>query len=758
MHSSGTLSRREGATWLAVLPLLLYLLLAGAGAWAGVYVTGFRAASLAILILVFAGWAVAAWYHPVARPRSMLWPVLVLIVAAQTVAAVLSPLPRIGLEYAGYTAILAGLYLLLVRLVARPALARRIALVLAIVTLVIAAVYLAIAFSIWLEWWRLLGRLTVPPLRPDYVAIMYGAPGILTAFLVGGALASTAMLWPAGPRERALCGLLWVVVLAAVVVASARSAWVALPVAIAVGAVLVFLTGGRSRLPASRGAKAAIGAGAGVAVVLLVAIGPALAQRLTAGGGEDLRVSLVANAMRAFAHDAVTGGGPGTWVIARISNTERDEIDWYIPHAHNVPAQTLAESGVLGVVVGIVAILAVGSVVVRAFRSGDGVRRTLAIGVVVIGAYLAIHQLFDFFLDMPAILFAAVLPLATLDALDLASRGAAGNAPPRRWLVAVPAAIAIVPLLLLLTVERPALVGDEAALEMPDDAPMAAVLAAEANDADGTPTSYRWTRGLAMATLGQDTSALDDLLSVARQDDLPQAWLNAAQLQLTHGDTDGARDSIARALRIGRQQPGIDVAAIPILLALGDTANAQEQATSALSGAPQLTDDPWWETTPELRALRDVAVNVLVNASDSSRAWQIALLSGDADRARQIAATLPTDRAIVGDVIDAWSNVPGARERLERGVLADPLGPGAGWAARIAARDGDADAAHRFRRIASIPSGSTRSDNGYDVVVTDQIPVGQVPGPNAGFHFAYAYHRGSPLSMLVPGLPQIDLR
>ena len=63
---------------------------------------------------------------------------------------------------------------------------------------------------------------------------MYGAPGILTAFLVCAAVASISMLWPSG-SFRALCVVLAAVVLIAVVVAAARSAWVAVAAAAVVG-------------------------------------------------------------------------------------------------------------------------------------------------------------------------------------------------------------------------------------------------------------------------------------------------------------------------------------------------------------------------------------------------------------------------------------------------------------------------------------------------------------------------------------------
>ena len=615
MQSPGNLSRREGIAWLAVLPLLLYLLLTGAGASNGTYLVPFRIVSLAILVGVFAGWAWAAWLHPAARPRSVLAPVIVLIVAAQTVAAVLSPLPRIGLEYAGYTGILAGLYLLLVRLLARPSLARRIALVVAVVTLVIAGLYLAVVVGIWLDWWAILGRLTVPPLRPEYQALMYGAPGILTAFLVCAAVASISMLWPSG-SFRALCVALAAVVLIAVVVASARSAWAGVAAAAVIGAVVILLTGRRLAIPRAP-RTLAMGAIAGLGVLLVaLAIGPALIRRFTLGGGEEFRVSLAGNAMRLFSEHPLTGGGPGQWVISRTSLTAPSEIDWYIPHAHNVATQTLAESGVLGAIVGIVAILAVGHVVIRAFRSGDVTRRSLAIGVVVIATYFAVHQLFDFFLDMPAIMFAAVLPLAGLDAMDLAASGQEQR-PPSRRLVAVPTVLAIVPLLLLLAVERPALLGEAAAEVLPGDPAQAVALATEAIDADGEPTPYRWTRGLAEASLGNDAAALADLDGGCHAGRPPpgvagcrvppgEAWATTMPLESSSNGPSGSDTSSQRSTSRRSRSSWHS--------ATGQ--RAEEQAVLALPGAPTLTDDPWWQSSPELQSLHDAAVVRVVEGPD----------------------------------------------------------------------------------------------------------------------------------------------
>jgi hypothetical protein len=203
----------------------------------------------------------------------------------------------------------------------------------------------------------------------------------------------------------------------------------------------------------------------------------------------------------------------------------------------------------------------------------------------------------------------------------------------------------------------------------------------------------------------------------------------------------------------------VNLAALPVALAIGDSAGAEAHAASALLQAETLADDPWWDSSPELRAVRDAAVERLTFGPDRLGAWSVALLAGNADRARMIAGELPPDQQpLASMVIDAWIGAPGGRSTLERFALDDPLGRGPGWAALVAARDGDEATASRFRRLAAIAYGSTLSGSGFDVVVTTDPPLAQPPGPNAPFHFRYVYHRSVPAGMLVPGLPQIDLR
>ena len=45
-----------------------------------------------------------------------------------------------------------------------------------------------------------------------------------------------------------------------------------------------------------------------------------------------------------FVDAPITGVGPGMWAPERILHTDEGELDFYIPHAHNLVFQTAAPS------------------------------------------------------------------------------------------------------------------------------------------------------------------------------------------------------------------------------------------------------------------------------------------------------------------------------------------------------------------------------------------------------------------------------
>ena len=73
-------------------------------------------------------------------------------------------------------------------------------------------------------------------------------------------------------------------------------------------------------------------------------------------------------ALRMFSEAPLLGTGPGTWAVQRAAYTEPSEFDCYIPHAHDVYLQTLAELGIVGLLAGALALPAVAWLILRGLR------------------------------------------------------------------------------------------------------------------------------------------------------------------------------------------------------------------------------------------------------------------------------------------------------------------------------------------------------------------------------------------------------
>ena len=305
-----------------------------------------------------------------------------------------------------------------------------------------------------------------------------------------------------------------------------------------------------------------------------------------------------------FASAPVTGGGAGTWVADRIALTQATETDYYIPHAHNLYAQTAAEHGLVGLLAGVLAIGCLAWLIFGALRDPDAVRRRWGWAALFATVYFGAHQLLDFYANFPATLFAFALPIAWLDATaarSITARVATPAIPPRaRRLLGGVAAAAGAGVLALavagLTVQETpaqAMTDGQAAAGRGDWAAALPFFRA-ANDADPTIPSYAFARGLAEARAGDPARALEALMGVGKTDDLPVAWLDAAALRLDAGDTAGAREALGPALRLGYQQPAVLFATGSLLERAGDPAGADAAWASTLQSLPSLAGDPWW--------------------------------------------------------------------------------------------------------------------------------------------------------------------
>ena len=654
---------RSLAAWGAVAFLATYLTFIGGGWW-GIY-----SAPLRLLTMVLAGggllvWALVAWKNPAWRPRSVLLPAILASLASLTVSTVFSRVPRVSLEYLAYAVVLAALYLLLVRLFSHDYFRRRLAVLGSLLFVIAGTAFLVGALGQWIAWWDLLGRVTVPPLRPGAEGLTYGNPS--AALTMVGLLAVPAVA-TFGAASR-LGAVVWLgagfLVGSVALVSGSRAGWLALALtALVVPAVWLLSAANRaqlSRLVARLMGQSGRGALVVVAAVMIgiaVLFAPEILRR-AAGGGEELRLTFWVTALRMFSDSPITGTGPGTWVIQRSSFTTASEPDYFIPHAHNLEVQTLAELGLIGASAAIVVVASV----IWLLRSGitdadERSRRWAWLGFAGL-TYLVFHQLLDFYANMPAALFAAALPVAYLDASASAPHRGPGGARRFPWPTTlervgwpIGAAFAALALVGLMWQEAPAInlgrAVDAANQGRWSDALEPARRAVESDPEIG---SHQLVAGLAESRAGNHSAAASHFERVARRDDLPEAWLNLAAEQATLARPDDALASLRAALRLGRQRTSVALAAGDLALRLGDREMAIDAFAQALSKAPSLAGDPWWHADPDRDAAFGDAVRIAIERAPGV-GWEIALVAGDAARARSLAGS--DVRAAL--IIDGWS-------------------------------------------------------------------------------------------------------
>jgi O-antigen ligase len=756
--------------WVGMALGAAYLVFIGGG-WLGIYTAGLRIATVSLAAVVLGGWAFVAWRRPEWRPRSVLLPAILACLASLAISTAFSRVPRVSLEYLGYGILLAALYLLLVRLMADPFFRSRLVGLGSVLFVAVAVEFIVYVVFLWIQWWQAVGHLAIPPLRPNFIGLAYGNPSAVLT-MVALLAVPTAARW-ASWRPRGIVTFLAIGVVTGVValMTGSRAGWLALGVAGLVG--VVALVASRERRGSIRRAMRGDGEGSlprvlwrglpvlGIAAVAVgVILLPAILRRAEAGG-EDLRGTFYAVALRMFAASPVVGTGPGTWVIQRTAFTQTNEIDVYIPHAHDVPVQTLAELGLVGAAAGVILIGSLVWLFRNAARSADGERQRwgwlTGLGLL----YFGVHNLLDFYPNMPAVLFAAALPVAYLDATS-----PAGFALPRlvrsrpigpRTSLAGLAVVVFAAAALLLQ-EGPVLqladaVG--AANTGKWEQALAPARAAAAADPDISP--YQLTAGLVSAHLGDHAAAAAYFQRVADRDDLPEAWLDLAAEQAELGRRDEAVAALDRAFRLGWQRAEVAMPAGALALRLGLIDLATEAFADSIVRSPSLAGDPWWMADPERTALYPSVIEAALDLASPDARWQIAMLSGDEARATDLAADAPSPQR-AGLIIAAGSGSPEAIRALDDACAANPLDLGQiRWCARIANRSGNDVEADRFRTQAeTINAGS--SAGGLELRVATPEDRGPILAPAGAYTWAvYTYRRWGPLDMLVPALVHLHL-
>ncbi|HXI45101.1 MAG TPA: O-antigen ligase family protein [Candidatus Acidoferrales bacterium] len=751
--------------WIALLAIAIYGVLLG-GSWLGVYTAQLRVATMVVSAALLGCWAAVAWRQPEWRPRSALWPAIVAVLVSLTVSTITSRSPRVSVEYLGYAVVLIALYLLLVRLLAHEYFRGRIVAFASMLFVVLVVVYVGLTVIEWVLWWTAVGHLAVPPLRPGFSGLTYGNPSAVLVLVV--MLALPFLVTFASTTRRGIAAAVGALVGIGLValISGSRAGWLAMALTalLSVGIWALrpdrrawLLRTARSHLESGR-QRAFLGAIGLALVALVIVLAPPILQRVTAGG-EAVRVNYSVAAIRIFLTSPLVGTGPGTWAFLRPAFTARGEYDDYVPYAHNLETQTLSELGLVGAVGGLVVVASMVWLVATAFRGPSTIRRRWAVGAAIGITYFGLHQLLDFFENMPAILFAAAIPIAWLDATSEAVPAIRGRhlAWPGR-LTAVLTVLAIAALTGLTLQEIPAMRADEAlAAANRGDWGAADGPALAASSADPGMPPYAFTAGLAASWDGDHPTAARLFEQVLLTDDIPEAWLNLAAEHLAMGDTSSVRSDIQRALRIGLSRAAVAMAAGDLALRVGDLRDADQAFGAVLDRFPSVGADPWWHANVERSAALQRAVSALIGSGNPYR-WELALMVGDAAQAQLLASRLPSPD-LPRHIIRAWAGDPDDTRDLFAQCDANPLdAPLLYWCARIAGHDGDTESQFRYRFIATL-TPDLDFDGGGEIRVSRLPLVGRQLAGNPSIWWGfYVYRRATPWDVLVPSLVHLTLQ
>jgi tetratricopeptide (TPR) repeat protein len=756
--------------WLAILSA--YLVFIGGG-WPGIYSVDLRTMSLNLIAAVLAVWFVVALLRPDWRPRSQIFPGLVVCIAVMAISTLLSRQPRLGYDYLAYSVLLVALYFLLVRIFANPTLGPRFMALVVILAIALGITYVIQVVGLWFDWWRLVGRLTPPPLRPQFASLSFGNPSAVMTVSILLALPAIAHLGFRTRGRAITSGVIGMLALFCTIVSGSRAGWVGLAIGFVIAALIwLALADNRARLRGIVRSRALL-SGLAVGAVAAVGVGavtvPGILFRAGAGG-ENLRFVYYDAALRMFAESPLHGTGPGTWVAQRAAYTDVPQNDYYIPHAHNVFLQTLAESGLLGAAAGAVVAFFVGRLLVRTLRSGDSRRLSMAWTGILGLAYFGGHQLLDFYANMPAALFAIAIPIAWLDAADEQASDATNAAQTfaaragsrlKRALapLALGASICVVAVGWLSFSESWASAHAQAVDALNRGRAADALAPAQrAVAADPGMPAYQVTLGLAAADTGRWGEAAAAIELATRLDDLPASWLGLADARANLGDTKGARSALAEALRLGVVQPSFAVASADLEVRLGDRAAADDVMATAIAVFPVIAGDPsWGSTSPFASDWTAIVDQGLARIANPAAAAELALIAGRGAVAKSLAESLDSQqRDLMLDVIAAWDGDVTARMALY-GLAEDrPFDLQVlGWASRIADRAGQAPLASEYRNRADlINAGASLAGSGIKVVKGSSIGDDSV-GWSDQFYGHYTYRRPTPWILAPDDLPML---
>jgi O-antigen ligase len=689
----------------------LFVLFVGGG-YPGATSAAARVTTQILVLLTLSGWLVVAVRDVRWFPRSQLVGPGAIALALMAVCALFSVSPRMSLGGVAFSAVALAILVFVEQLAVSPFFRPRLRALLVAVPAVVSVAYIGQVVFGWVEYWHLAGGLALPPLRPDWAGLTFGSPNLVaTVLLLAGPLALAAVA-TGGPRNRrrvAAITILAALAVVAIALTGSRGGALGLAGVMALGGAFAILR--FRRIP--RGLLAV------TAVSMISLLAALLVVLLARGGqgGEGVRLDLWRTALAIFVDHPVTGGGPDTWAMLKLTEARPFVPTFVVHHAHNLYLWTLAELGILGSAG--VAVLA-GAVLVLLFRrarSSETIVAFTAIAVLAALAGLATQSLVDVVTNLPAIvLLVAVVVGYGLHAGRETEEAAEPRAhgPARRsagLLVAGSLGIAVLGIGFVREDLAVAAATRADAMLLVGDAGEAAAGFADAYGLDPVPL-YQAETGLAWAFANDATAASVSVNAVIGVDGLAHHLILDAYLRLHQGDTAGAIASARVAMDRGWPDAGVMLNAGRIGEKAGDPGLAEDGLVLAAALAPTSLGDPYWRAADRPLSYEDLVRRAAVAAQEHIGSGQAILVLGFGGMPGAamdlIAGLAPVDQARSAAIV-ASRNAPSSGILTLRELLdADPADwVTAAWLSRMEQDAGDVRAASDHARWAQIVQGDS---------------------------------------------------
>ena len=674
-------------------------------------------ASLPVHQLQMAVLAIAGgigWVAVLRRPTSL--PMIVILapvpfLVTMAVTSIVSPYPTLSWPATWQVAAYSGIFWLLALQASHPMGRRNLIGAIGLVFfLVLLSFVLAVALA-WRSWLELGFPVTSLPLRPANSGGLALIPTWFADLMATVTPLLVAALWRRGARVPA--GTLAAIAVAAIVLTGTRSVLLLL---IGLFVVTLVIVAGRRRggRTVAIAGLASIGIGAAGIAVLLA----------SARSFDEGRFSAYASAVDRFVESPLLGGGPGTYGVRRMSDVV-DSI-WHLafPDAHNIVLNTLAETGLVGLIGLGITVFLLGGAMHRTWLDAPS-ERPIVVGALFGIAVLAGHGMVDVVFALIGIIVLAIAAVALA-----VTREGAGEPVSKRddRLVYGPllAGVAVVVLSSVgaLRTEMTFTKLDAADANLPGSPATALAIATDATESSPDSVPAWWVRMAAADATGDTDGAIAAARKTIELEGFGQQWMSLAILGARSGDRGGELEAINEAM-LGPIDPVVRLNAAILLSDAGDTQGTLDASLDLLETQPDI--EPILGSGPPALASTiatvrpDAARNRLADG-DTESAFLIALSGEDRSLADELLTEIARTNPEAGTwslVVGAWFGDGSALDELDSIASVTPTRTRLGWLWRLAVHACDTEATNKWEEAVEL---------GYGYQPTVPVEIGVAPG------------------------------